>query len=245
MYIVTTFYDGPILIKFAYEKLSEKQIQFICACTIQSLKYLREKEIIHRDLTFHNIIMDKDKYFNLIDFSFSVNYSNRNSSEYNCDVDPSFTAPELLNNLEYNYNSDYYRLGNLIFFILFKKFPLKVKHPINMTELKEEYNLTKYYSNNLFDFLDKLIETKKELRLGYKNFSELINHSFFNGFNWEKLEKKQIISPFNNIKSIINNKICQKFNKTIIGMEKFARISKTKYYQTLLEKFEFSNFTLK
>ena len=226
-YIVTKFYDGPILMQFVYHNLSEKQIKFICACAIISLKYLREKEIIHRDLTFHNIIMDNDYYFNLIDFSFAVNYSNRNSKEYSSDVNPSFSAPELLNNSDYNYNSDYYRLGSLIFFIIFKKFPIKYNNSFKIFELSDKYNLTKNYTKNLFDFIERLIKRNMETRLGYNNIDELINHSWFNGFDWEKLQKKQIISPFKNI--TINNNIhkCKKFNKTKKGIERYAKLTET------------------
>ena len=40
IYLVTTFYDGPSLANLKNEKLSEKQIQFISACIIQSFKYI-------------------------------------------------------------------------------------------------------------------------------------------------------------------------------------------------------------
>jgi serine/threonine protein kinase len=44
--------------------LTEEQIKFASACIIQLLNYLREKQIIHRDIMMKNIIMDKNKYFN-------------------------------------------------------------------------------------------------------------------------------------------------------------------------------------
>ena len=54
--------------------LNEEQIKFASACVIQSLDYLRKENIIHRDIMMKNTIMDNDKYFNVIDFSFSINY---------------------------------------------------------------------------------------------------------------------------------------------------------------------------
>ena len=107
MYIITTFYDGPSLDKIALNSLTEKQIQFISACLIIALKDIRKQKIIHRDLSLRNIIMDNDYYFNLIDFSFSVDYSNRNKQIYKCNIDPRKTPPEILNNYENDYNSDY------------------------------------------------------------------------------------------------------------------------------------------
>jgi len=32
-------------------------------------------------------------------------------------------------------------------------------------------------------------------RLGYANFSEIKNHAFFKGFDWEKYNKKELVSP--------------------------------------------------
>lgn len=61
--------------------MTEEQIKFISACTIQSFIYMRKEKIIHRDITFNNIIMDKNKYFNVIDFSFSIDYSQKDNKK--------------------------------------------------------------------------------------------------------------------------------------------------------------------
>ncbi len=61
--------------------MSEKQIKFISACIIQSLIYLRKEQIINRDIRMKNLIMDRKKYLNLIDFSFAIKYSDRNSRQ--------------------------------------------------------------------------------------------------------------------------------------------------------------------
>jgi serine/threonine protein kinase len=45
--------------------MTEWQIKFISGCVIQSLIYLRKENIIHRDIMMQNIIMDKEKYFNI------------------------------------------------------------------------------------------------------------------------------------------------------------------------------------
>ena len=241
-YIVTTFYKGPTLIKLSYKKLSEEQIKFISACIILSLKDLRQNRIIHRDLTFHNIIMDEDNYFNLIDFSFSINYSLRNSEEFICNTFRIITPPEILNKSDYDYNSDYYRLGNLIFFLVFKKFPQDIKKSRNWTELLKDYKLTEHYSNNFLNFINSLIDTDMKKRIGYNNISELINHPWFSNLDWEKLEKKQITSPFNIKEHKINSYACKNFNKTKNRIQSYLKLSRTRYYGKLLKNFEFSRY---
>ena len=81
IYLITTYYDGKSLNFFRNNNMTEEQIKFVSACTIQSLTYLREKKIIHRDIMMKNIIMDKKKYFNVIDFSFSIDYSQKDNNK--------------------------------------------------------------------------------------------------------------------------------------------------------------------
>lgn len=83
IYLVTTIYEGISLNDLRDQILSEEQIKFVSACVIQSLIYLRKEQIIHRDIMMKNIIIDNTKYFNVIDFSFSIKYSNKNNKRYN------------------------------------------------------------------------------------------------------------------------------------------------------------------
>ena len=71
LYLVTNLFEGNTLNSIKDLIFSEDQIKFISACIIQSLNYLRNEKIISRDVTMNNIIMDKKRYLNLIDFSFS------------------------------------------------------------------------------------------------------------------------------------------------------------------------------
>lgn len=226
MYLITTFFDGPDLSKFVYNKLSEKQIQFISACLIIAFKDIRRQKLIHRDLTLGNIIMDKDYYFNLIDFSFSVDYSNRNNKIFKCNTDPKDTPPEILNNTENDYNSDYYRLGYIIFLLVFKKYPWEINKLDNITKLIADYNLKEKYSIELFDFIQGLNKKDIKERLGYKSIFELINHSWFKGFDWEKLKNKQIVSPFYNIKYKKGHIFCKPFTKNEKKINDYMKLTK-------------------
>lgn len=245
MYIVTTFYDGPPLHVFMYENLSEKQIRFMIACIIQSLKYLREKQIIHRDLFFGNIILDKEKYFNLIDFSGSINYTKRKSKDFFWHGKTLITPPESLNVSNFYYNSDYYTLGHIILFLLFKNYLFEIKKTKKLDELIIEYNLTEKYSKNLFNFVRDIINRNATERLGYTNIKELMNHPWFSDINWKKLEQKKIVSPFKNIKYTIkdtkkNN--CIKFNKTKNEEIEYSKLIKTKFYEKIIKNFEYSKY---
>ena len=120
IYLITSYYEGKSLDYLRDEILTEEQIKFVSACVIQSLIYLRKEKIIHRDIMMKNIMMDNDKYFNVIDFSFSINYLDKNNKRNSMITYDMVTPPEILNNSEYDYNSDYYRLGSVIHYLIFK-----------------------------------------------------------------------------------------------------------------------------
>jgi len=239
LYLVTTFYDGPSLEGFLNNNISEYQIKFISACIILALKYIRKNKIIHRDLTITNVIMDKDNYFNLIDFSFSIDYSKRHSLGLKCNINNITTPPEIFNNLVYDYNSDYYNFGFIIFFMIFKKYPSNYKY-YNLTKLREEYKLNGVYSNLFFEFLEKLIVINITKRIGYNNIEELVNHPWFNNFNWDKLEHKKIISPLAYNKTKIAMKKCLQFNKTKQMILRYKKFREQNTYRKLLKSYDFS-----
>jgi len=227
---------------FINEVLSENKIKFVSACIIQSLKYIRHYKIIHRDLNYLNVMMDNKYYFNLIDFSYSVDFDKRKSKYLKCNGNDNNTPPEIRNNSEYSYNSDYFRLGNLIFFLVFKKYPWNLKQINNKTELIEIKNIKKNYSAELFDFINGLIKENIYERLGYKDINEIINHPWFKGFNWKKLEKRKIISPFINSKIKINIPFCRKFNKRLEKIYNYLQIRKSIYNSNLIKLFDYSKY---
>ena len=231
IYLITTYYDGPILSYFKNEYLSEEKIKFISACVIQSLKDIRRYKIIHRDVAYFNVIMDKNNYFNLIDFSFSIDYDHRKANNLKCNFDGDDTPPEIRSNSDFCYNSDYYRLGQLILYWIFKKYPL------NLEEIKNTnyFVNNKTYSNELFDFVSDVTKKNIKERLGYKDINELMNHPWFNGFLWKKLETKDLTSPFNYSEFKINRPICDKYVKKFENGKDYLLVknSMNEYYQKL------------
>jgi hypothetical protein len=46
----------------------------------------------------------------------------------------------MIKGLNYDYNSDYYRLGGMIYFIIFKNFPNIIKNEKNLSDITINYN---------------------------------------------------------------------------------------------------------
>ena len=189
LYLITNFFEGDILYNYKDENMSETQIKFIAACIIQSLSYLRKEKIINRDVRMKNVIMDNHKYLNLIDFSFAINYSDKNNKKTYITPSKFEGSPEIFNHSMYDYNSDYYRIGTIIYYLIFKKFPDLNKKQDNTNRF--DFKNAKNYTSTCIDFLHKLLITDYKKRIGFNNINELKNHNWFGNFNWEKFEKKK------------------------------------------------------
>ena len=240
LYVVTTYYEGKPLEYYKMNKLSEEQIKFMSACVIQGLTLLREKKIIHRDIMMKNIVMDRDKYFNIIDFSYSIEYKNKNNRKKYLITYDMVSPPEMLNLSDYDYNSDYYRLGSMIYFLIFKIHPLIIKREKKINDIVVDHHIVNNYSKSCIDFMNDLLKSDYKKRIGYNNINELKNHSFFKGFNWIKFEKKQIISPFNFVSNNKKQK-CYKLKVSPKYQIIFKRLSKNNFYKKLIKKFDYVN----
>ncbi len=195
LYFISKFYDGFIA-DYIGDKWNENQLKFFSACIIQSLTALRKKELIHRDLHFSNLVFDERQYINLIDFHITMQYRKKDEKKNNYLGAFRICPPEITKGLEYDYNSDYYRLGSMMYYILFKKYPNDIKKEPNMKDIQINFFDTKNYSISCIDFINKLIITEKEKRIGFHDIEELKSHKFFNDFNWEALAEKKLNSPF-------------------------------------------------
>ena len=198
-YLVTNLFEGNNLDCAKDNIFSEEQIKFISACMIQSLSYLRKEKIISRDVTMNNLIMDNERYLNLIDFSFSISHKDKKDKNSFLLISPIDSSPETndIKKSPYDYNSDYYRIGVIIYYLIFKRNINVIKNESNVTELKIDSNNIKNYSSSCIDFLNKLIINNFRKRIGFKSINELKNHHWFKDFDWKNFEKKKMNSPLN------------------------------------------------
>jgi len=241
LYIVTNFFEGKSLDSFRNDNMSEEQIKFISACIIQSLIYLRKKEIINRDIRMKNIIMDNNSYFNLIDFSYAIKYSEKNISNTNIITNKNEISPEILNRSLYDYNVDYFNFGVIIYYLIFKKYVNVIKKLNNLTEIFINHTNINNYSSSCIDFVNKLLISDYKKRIGFKNINELKNHLWFKGFDWKNLKLKKMKSPFNFTENKTIKKKCNKFRITEKNKLTFKKIIKHNYYKILIQNYDFVN----
>ena len=241
LYIVTNFFEGESLHSLRNNNMSEEQIKFISACIIQSLTYLRERKIINRDIRMKNVIMDNKSYFNLIDFSYAIKYSEKNISNTNIITNKKEISPEILNHSLFDYNVDYFNLGVIIYYLIFKKFVNVIKKENNLTQIFINPTSIKNYSSSCIDFLNKLLISDYKKRIGFKSINELKQHLWFNGFNWKNLKLRMMKSPFNFTENKSIRRKCKQFRITKKNILIFREIIKYNYYKILIRNYDFIN----
>ena len=187
-------------------KKDEKQLKFIAGCVLVGLNYIHENQIIHKDIKPENLVFDSRGYIHITDFGISKVFHPDNGKENS--GTPGYMAPEVLFNKDHNYSVDFFSLGVCLYELLMGKRPY---HGSNKKDLRKdivsrqarirEDNIPDGFvkSDTFFDcanFINSLLERKKEKRLGYNGFEEIRNHPWLIDFNWEDLENKKIYPVF-------------------------------------------------
>jgi mitogen-activated protein kinase 15 len=98
--------------------LSEIHIKYIIFQLIKTLKYIHSADIIHRDLSTTNIMIDKNSNIKIVDISLAICQSDKSDNNFalNDFIQTRwYRAPELLlNALSYNQAVDMWSLGCIL-----------------------------------------------------------------------------------------------------------------------------------
>ena len=183
-------------------KKDENQLKILAGCVLIGLNYIHENKIIHKDIKPENLVFDNKGYLHITDFGISKIYHQDNGKENS--GTPGYMAPEVLFNKNHNYCVDYFSLGVCLYELLMGKRPY---HGHNKKDLRKdiisrqarikEDNVPEGFikSDKFFDcanFINLLLERKKEKRLGYYGFEEIKSHPWLINFNWDDLINKRM-----------------------------------------------------
>ena len=237
IYIILDYYNGETLAynldeyKEKYKKpFDEKLVQHFMKQIISGIKYLHDKNIIHRDISLKNILLhynsekdleNKDLFkadIKIIDFGFSRHLSESDLAYSTLGV-PIYMEPILLNKLKnniykeigYNYKCDIWSLGVLCYEMLIGESPFDAENIEKLVEIieKGDYFLTTNLSEETISFINGMLQYDSKNRY---DIDDLCNHPFltkpyseFTKINLDKYAKNIINSKIKmNIKS--NNK---------------------------------------
>ncbi|XP_021564232.1 protein kinase C zeta type, partial [Carlito syrichta] len=157
-------------------KLPEEHARFYAAEICIALNFLHERGIIYRDLKLDNVLLDADGHIKLTDYGMCKEGLGPGDTTSTFCGTPNYIAPEILRGEEYAWMS-------WTPAVILEK-PIRIPRFLSVKA-----------SHVLKGFLNK---DPKE-RLGCRpqtGFSDIKSHAFFRSIDWDLLEKKQALPPF-------------------------------------------------
>ena len=179
IYIISEICDYS-LSKIILDHLSEKEIYDIFKQIINGMKYLYSKNILHRDIKPDNILI-KNGIIKIADFGFAKEADKKNTLMETLCGSPLYMSPELIMNKSYDFKSDIWSLGIVLYQLMYKKHPFgNVKNIVNLlnnfnTVTKIQYDET--YSKELIDLVSNMLIKNPLHRISWEN---IFSHIWLN-----------------------------------------------------------------
>ncbi|CAD8203628.1 unnamed protein product [Paramecium pentaurelia] len=179
------------------KKFDQKQLLFIAQELVVALGDLHNKQIIHGDLTLENVLLDQSYHIALCDFGYLRRASKRKDEFYGV---AEYTPPETIQNKDYQYYSDYWQLGIILYEMAYGHPPF-IDYDQNLTfdyilNCQLEFPIQIEVDPQLKDLLSKLLCKEPTKRIGYQmGISEIQDHEYFKNTNWKLVYDRQLQPP--------------------------------------------------
>ena len=181
------------------KRLPKESAKFYLASLVTVMDYLHKRNVLYRDLKPENILINSNGYVKLADFSFAKRLEN-NDLTYSICGSPEYYSPEMINKMGYNTSSDFWSLGIFLYEMLIgctpftDQDPMKIYQKINKCKVIFPKHMDKNSRMIIKQFL--VIDTNKRLGCSKKGVCEIVDHPFFEGFDWKGLLYRTLEPPF-------------------------------------------------
>ena len=128
-----------------------------------AVKYLHDRKILHRDLKLSNIFISLNSEIKLGDFGISKILESTQAYAKSIVGTPYYLSPEICNKKEYNYKSDIWSMGCLLYELMTCGHAFEAKNINELCDKIQHKNYKEFskdleYSNELFKLVDALLQ---------------------------------------------------------------------------------------
>jgi serine/threonine protein kinase len=183
------------------KNISEITNKYFMRQIANGLKYLLSKNIMHRDLKPHNILMFENNILKIADFGLAKNFQANQEFNTLCGS-PLYMAPEIVIHMankvkkserSYTVKADLWSVGLILLEMIIGKFPIKAQSLYHLPEKLKEFEVIIpndiIISNECNDLINRLLIKDPVTRIDWNDF---FNHQWFEIDEIKEQEKKII-----------------------------------------------------
>ncbi|KAI3636673.1 hypothetical protein MIR68_005362 [Amoeboaphelidium protococcarum] len=208
LYFVTDYVNGGELF-FHLQKehrFSELRSRFYAAEITSALEYLHtEIDVVYRDLKPENILLDCEGHIKLTDFGLAKEqfFEKSNGRTFTYCGTPEYLSPEVIRKEGYGFPVDWWCLGSVLYEMLVGLPPFYSKNTQEMYQniLNKKLKFPDFVGLRAKSIICGLLHRSAAFRLGTgennsSDPSQVKNHPFFEGLDWDRLYKREYTPPF-------------------------------------------------
>ncbi|KAI9906447.1 hypothetical protein PsorP6_004717 [Peronosclerospora sorghi] len=183
-------------------RIPSDRAHFYTAELVLGIHHLHQHNILYRDIKPENVMIDADGHVALVDFGLAKLHVSEYKGAKTMAGSPQYTAPELLlpkAKRSYGKAADWWSLGILLYEMSVGKSPFYDNNIETMYQKIQNDPLVfpakPILSDELKSILRSFLQKDPTKRLG-TNISDILEHPYFRGIDWDLLLKKQITPPW-------------------------------------------------
>ncbi|XP_042618722.1 cGMP-dependent protein kinase 1-like isoform X1 [Cyprinus carpio] len=201
LYMLMEACEGGDLWRLLRERgsLQDNAVRFYAASVLEALHVLHTKDIVHRDLKPENVLLDQRGYAKLTGFGCAKKLGSLHRAWSFCGS-VGYQPPEVILHQGHGLSVDLWALGMLLYELLSGSplFSGSEQLKVYTAALKgiDELEFPKTISRTAAHLIKSLCRLNPSERLGQRNgVKDICKHMWFEGFDWEGLQKGTMTPP--------------------------------------------------